>query len=359
MKKIVFILSSLNDVHYQKRVKEFIDKGYHVEVYEFKRKNQSKPSGIGYNFIILGEIENRNFLSRLGVFRKAIKSISKDCNGKICFYGSLDIAIFATIYIKSRYLYEVCDLTELVFNNSIIRNILILINKSIIKKSINTIVTSEGFIDFFNTIDKEKFCLIPNKVDPRCPLPIPKQILSQTNRLKIGFVGVIRFETVYNFIKVCSEINNGYELHLFGIYSEGDIYAEKIKKIVANTSSIYFHGRFKNPEDLPSIYSQIDLLLCTYPPTLGVRYAEPNKLYEATYFRCPIIVNAQTFLAEKVKKIDVGYVVDALDEKDIYKFIQTLSCLDYQRKVESCEKIPRSSCLNINDEYFDKIESLC
>ena len=64
MKEIVFILSSLNDSHFRKRVEEFMDKGYQVKVYGFKRKGQNLPL-LRYTPIILGEIENRNFTARL------------------------------------------------------------------------------------------------------------------------------------------------------------------------------------------------------------------------------------------------------------------------------------------------------
>ena len=66
MKEIYFILSSLNDSHFRKRVEEFLDHGYHVKVYGFKRRGQSLPP-MRYTPIVLGEIENRNFSARLSL----------------------------------------------------------------------------------------------------------------------------------------------------------------------------------------------------------------------------------------------------------------------------------------------------
>lgn len=356
MKEIVFILSSLNDSHFRKRVIEFIEHGYQVKVYGFKRVNQPLPENMGFDYTVLGEIANRNFTSRLGQFRKAIKNIAKECSGKLCFYSSLDVALFAKMYIKSPYLYEVCDLTELVISNSFIRNGLASINKYIIKKSLDTIITSEGFAEYFSDIPQEKFSLIPNKVDPECPEVLPKTELKKDSVFKIGFVGVIRFETTYNFVKVFSESKTKAELHLYGIYSDGDVYSDKIKELVKDSDRIFFHGRFNNPDDLPKIYSQIDLLLCAYPPTRGVIYAEPNKLYEAMYFRCPIIVNNHTFLGRKVSFLNIGYVIDGMDAQNIAEFIDHISYEDYVQKVQACHAILQVSCLNINEEYFNKLK---
>jgi glycosyltransferase involved in cell wall biosynthesis len=356
-KQIIFILSSLNDSHFRKRVEEFLDNGYEVKVYGFKRKGQNLPE-LRYTPIILGEIENRNFKSRLSLFNKQIKGIAKECNGLLCFFSSLDIALFAKLYIKAPYIYEVCDLTELTIGNPIIRTILTKINESVIKKSQKTIITSEGFSEYFAELPSDKFYLIPNKVSADMPMFADKGRKLNMNKIRIGFAGVIRFESIYHFIKACADYGKNVEMHLFGIYSDADEWAAKIEEIEKKSENVFFHGRFSNPSDLPSIYDSIDLVLCTYPPTLGVKYAEPNKLYEAIYFRCPIIVSEKVFLGDKVRRLNIGYVIDAMDEHRIKDFLNSLDGSDYASKVEACKAIPQSDCLNVNKDFFKEIENL-
>jgi glycosyltransferase involved in cell wall biosynthesis len=328
-----------------------------VKVYGFKRKGQKLPQ-MRYEPIVLGEIENRNFSARLSLFNKSIKNIAKECKGKLCFYSSLDIAIFAKLYIKAPYIYEVCDLTELTIGNPIIRAALTRINKSMIMKSQKTIITSEGFAEYFAKLPSDKFCLIPNKVSADMPPFVDKGRKLNKERVRIGFAGVIRFESIYHFINACAEYGKNIEMHLFGIYSDADEWAAKTEQIEKDYPNVIFHGRFTNPGDLPSIYESIDLVLCTYPPTLGVKYAEPNKLYEAIYFRCPIIVSEKVFLGDKVNKLNIGYVIDAMDEKKIKLFLESLNAADYQKKKEACNAIPQSDCINRNDDFFKKLENL-
>lgn len=315
MKEIIFILSSLCDPHYRKRVEEFVEHGYKVKVYGFARKNQTIEI-FPCEPIVLGYTENASYANRIKLYYKCFKSIAKDCLGKLCFYSSLDIAMIATNLIKSKYIYEVCDLTELTINNYILRNLLVAINKSTIKKSALTIFTSEGFLDFYTKIPSEKYIVVPNKVSPNCPpFSITERSINPKKKIKIGFVGSIRYETVYNFVRVCAENYPNIEIHLFGIYSEGCKFAAKTKLIAEKYDNVFFHGRFKNPNDLPAIYSQIDMVLSTYTPCPSVIYAEPNKLYEAIYFRCPIIVNENTFLSKKVEQLNIGYSINALDNE--------------------------------------------
>lgn len=357
MKEIVFILSSLNDPHYRKRVEEFVEHGYEVMVYGFKRADQKLPE-LKYPVKVLGEIQNRNFKSRLSLFNKSIKSIAKECDGKLCFYSSLDVALFAKLYVKSPYIYEVCDLTELTISNRCIRNFLSCLNERIITKSQITIITSEGFANYFSNLPSDKLYLIPNKVSPDIPQYEYKERVFDSGKIRIGFAGVIRFESIYHFVKACSEYKNNIELHLYGIYSDADEWSTLIEKIEKDNENIIFHGRFKNPDDLPEIYENIDMVLCAYPPTLGVKYAEPNKLYEAIYFRCPIIVSENVFLGEKVNKLNIGYVIDSMNEASIKRFLGNLKGEEYYKKVEACKSIPQNECLNVNDDFFKALSQI-
>ena len=355
MREIVFILSSLNDPHYRKRVEEFMDHGYSVTVYGFNRIGRELPES-RYTPVVLGEIPNRSFKSRIRILNSGIRSISDKCKGKLCFYSSLDIAIFASRHIKSPYIYEVCDLTELTISNRLVRNLLTRINKRFIRKSVTTIITSQGFMEHFSDIDPNKFSLIPNKVSPDIPDYRGERKTIAKETIKIGFAGVIRFETIYHFTKACAEYGKNIELHLYGIFNRRDEWSSKIEDLVNQYDNIVYHGMFSNPGDLPSIYSDIDMVLCTYTPTPGVKYAEPNKLYEAIYFRCPIIVSKNVFLGDKVSRMNVGYTINAMDETEIKSFLSTLNEEDFQKKVQACENIPQEDCLNVNDDFFSNIE---
>lgn len=351
-----FILGALNDSHYRKRVEEFVKHGCNVQVFGFLREGQALteyPCDVN----VLGTIKERNYKDRLMLFYKQMRSIAPKCRNTICFYSSLDIALFAKLSIHTPYIYEVCDLTELVISNKIIRNLLAFLNKRCINKSLLTIVTSQGFIDYFKGINKNKVILIPNKVSPDCPHYVSEKKATVQKPMRIGFVGVIRFESTYHFIKACQN-RKDIEVHMFGIYSDGDQWSSRIKELVDTSTNMEYHGRFKNPTDLPKIYNQIDMVLCAYTPSPGVNYAEPNKLYEALYFRKPIIVSDGTFLGEKVKTMGIGYAVDSMCEDSVGNFIDGLNTLSYMDKLENCYKVKQEDCIDKYPQLFQKIEEL-
>ena len=128
---------------------------------------------------------------------------------------------------------------------------------------------------------------------------------------------------------------------------------------IKNTGRIFFHGTFKNPDDLPHIYSQLDFVVATYDVSgINPRYAEPNKLYEAIFFRTPIIVSRNSFLEHKVKELGVGFSVNALDDNDIVSQINAITPDIYKDYVSKLESIEKESVVTSNEELIHKVLSL-
>lgn len=99
--------------------------------------------------------------------------------------------------------------------------------------------------------------------------------------------------------------------------------------------------------------------MCTYD-TNGVnpRYAEPNKIYEAIFFRTPIIVSCNSFLSDKVEKLGIGFSIDPNNDADIACKIKGISAAKYKSMIENLYKIPLNDAVNINDNFFERIEEL-
>ena len=72
--------------------------------------------------------------------------------------------------------------------------------------------------------------------------------------------------------------------------------------------------------------------------------AHSNKLYESIYFNCPIVVSRQTFLEDKVKRLKIGYSVDAYNEDDVKKLVRDIES-SYINIKESISKIPQDLSL--------------
>lgn len=358
-KKIVFVLNNITLTRCIKRVSEFIDYGYEVEVFGFRKQGEEGyATPPNFKISVIGEFsKSQSYFARLMVYYKSLKQLFKKFNNQdvIFYYFFFNIAFAARLLSRRPYVYEESDMPYTGIRNTIIRKWLGGIDKKIIKQSLLTVMTSEGFIDYhFGDARPNNIIVVPNRVNPLL-LDLPYQHKElDINHLSIAFVGGFRYNSVINFVKVIAEHFPQHEFHAYGVILEHE---EELKSLCEKYGNIHFHGKFRNPDELPSIYEKIDLVVATYDATsVNAQYAEPNKLYEAIFFRTPIVVSSNTFLAKKVTKLGIGYHINALEEQEIMSFINGLTAEGINEKVRALKALPQEYAINKNPELFEYLE---
>lgn len=343
-------MNSISDAHANKRINEFVSKGHDVKVFGFER---DKNVRFNNEAIVIGRFSNTlNYRKRIGIYINGLRKLFKvhandDC---IWFYQGLDVAFFAFLLNKNKnYIYEECDLVHTNIRNKMIRFLFEKIDKQIIKHSYKTIMTSEGFLMYhYGAIDNvpKNIVVIPNKL-PKDIAQIKEspKVPFDNKRIKFAFVGGLRYRTLLSIADIITRNYPNHEFHFYGFVSP--IIPEKDLPKRAN---IFYHGAYKSPDDLPSIYSNVDVLISTYDiKSENVRYAEPNKLYDAIYFKCPIIVSDDTFLADKVRRMGIGYAVNAFDEKEVKALVGEIEN-SWAEKMDNLYKIDKNEAIDDNNE---------
>lgn len=360
-KKIVFILNSITLTRCLKRVSEFIENGYDVEVYGFKQlSGESYATPPNFDITVIGTFSReQSYFVRLITYYKSLKALFKKYKGQdvIFYYFFFNIAFAARLSCRRPFIYEESDLPYTALNNKLLRKALSAIDKRIIQKSILTVMTSEGFIDYhFGDERPDNIIVIPNRVNAALlNYPYGKKKILDINHLSIAFVGGFRYTSVVNFATVIAECFPQHEFHAYGVIVDK---GEEFKELYDRYPNIHFHGKFRNPDDLPSIYEKIDLVLASYDATyINAQYAEPNKMYEAIFFRTPIIVSSNTFLAKKVNRMGIGFSVNALNKQEIKDFINGLTEEGIMEKVETLSGISKDFAINKNPELFDYLRN--
>lgn len=367
MKKIVFILSAIEAVHAIKRIDEFIDNGYEVEVYGFSRESTKNGcleinSNIRFKINIIGVFSNEvPYYRRLPIIIKGIrKVISEIKNEDILYIFGLDLAMYLSFHPRITYIYEEADLTYTYLKNKILRRIFKKIDRSIILRSLETVLTSDGFYEYHFENEKKKpsnVSIIPNKLNPSVKqLEYNNNKILNINKIRFGFIGGIRFQSIYNFVKVIAEHFPQHEVLLYGVISH--TLNDKMISLIDTYPNISYFGRFQNPSDLPDIYNKIDISIGTYDITSdNVKYAEPNKFYESIYFSVPIIVSSETFLSKKVLELGIGAGIDASNQSLIKNFIGNLDINQIDFWKNNINQINKNDCINYNPIFFEKLKS--
>lgn len=328
-------------------------------VYGFDRNGDCRALP-PFKYECIGLISNEDsYWKRLFIIKDGISKVIRK-EGKDCLYYifSLDNAIAARLVCwHLKYIYEVSDLMELMINNKFLSRLLVWMNRKIVKHSILSVYTSEGFVPFLNPngANPEKTVVLPNKLNAYCKnKPQTKDKSTDLNHLRFGFTGAIRTETIFNLIKTIGECGK-HEVHLYGLYTDENNGGYSIRSLVDQYKNIFYHGPFKNPDDLSDIYSHIDIVLCYYKSSGNDLYLEPNKLYEAIFYDCPIIVAENTFVGRKVKQLNVGYTIEQGDVDSLKTFLASINQSNFDEKVAAIKVIDKNECIDHPELLFDRL----
>lgn len=357
MHTICFILSSIHGVHGVRRIEEFVSQGYDVKVFGFDRGKNSQTKYAGFEIEIIGSFDDTlPYIKRLPLLRKGILEARAkvDEQGTVWYYLGLDIAFLSKILNRGcPYIYEEADLTYTYFRFTLLKSVFKCIDKYVIRKSLQTVLTSDGFVQFlFNNGKPDNVFIITNRMNSNVlSILLEQKVPLDMQHLKFGFVGSVRFDSIYQFVKTIVQKFPQHQVLIYGTID--DKYSERYNAL-KKYKNFTFLGRFSNPIDLPKIYASLDLVISTYDVCYdNVKYAEPNKLYEAVYFETPIIATKGTFLASEVEELGVGYSVEAMNEDAVTRFVSDLTETSLQQKIDNCHKIDKSLCINENQSFFN------
>lgn len=343
-KKIVFILGIISQPRCIKRINSFINNGFEVEIYGFDRGIYNSNININNKTIhIIGKQEDgKKYFSKFFQINKAIKNIIKKEGKNNTVYYSFGFlhSLFLMIYGCKHFIYEISDILYGYKKFNLLRPLLKATDRLLIKKSILTIYTSGGFDKYLSsTYSNINTIIQPNRLDTSFrEIERPVSCNFNLNELNFSFIGAFRYpNTIFRFAKIIGQKYPNHKFHFFGDSS----LRNDVIKLADKYDNVLYHGAFKNPDDLTTIYNKIDIVVAAYDTSgLNERIAEPNKLYEALFFRKPIIVSIGTYLENKVNEYDCGYSIDSSEDDKIIEFIESITSfrlIDIQKSIDKVE----------------------
>lgn len=351
MRKIVFISDCLSQPRHIKRVTSLLNAGFEVKVYGYNRGQydvNKYPNGA--NPIVLGIFgDGHGYLNKFKTLKHDVARIVGENGKDVLYYAFGILAAFMLKQKGCKYVYEISDILYAYPRFRFVIPLIKRIDRDIIDKAQLVVMTSEGFADFHG-YKSDKLVLIPNKVNSvlssaqRTPLE-----LKDNDKIRFAFVGSIRYETTFRIAETIGKKYPNYEFHFYG---GTKTFLERCQNLDNTYSNVFYHGAFRNPDDVPGIYNNLDVVVACYTTkSLNERIAEPNKLYEALFFCKPIIVAKDTFLSKQVNKYECGYCVDSSTIENIENF---LNSIDYKE----LNRISRHEYELNGDEFVDNAQIL-
>jgi len=320
--RAVILSPTASQPRYHRRTAMLMEAGYNVNVYAFQRSYYAEntyPETV--EVIGLGEVESGRYFNRIpkllqSVFRVRKHEKKHSKAPAIIYAFGLDMALIGSLAMprSTPLIYEIGDIRNPLPHNRLTQKIFAIFEKKVIARCQMLAVTSPGFIsDYFSLLDPgigQKTMVIENKlareVAAKFSRPMKPQVPSKP--LKIGYIGFFKYkDCILPLIDAVSKRKGDFELHFYG---EGPL-KKDILTYTAKHGNIFYHGSFASSRDLQTIYESVNLSYVVYDNRdANVQMALPNKLYDGPYFGVPLVVAENTLLAERVRELGIGLVVD-------------------------------------------------
>ncbi len=167
-----------------------------------------------------------------------------------------------------------------------------------------------------------------------------------------GFFGNIREYEILRTIARLAEQSDTIRLKVAGTGPDAD----RIKKEFHRLTKASFFGKF-HYTDIPTLYEEVNIVICLYTINPSTKHAFPVKFYEAYEIGIPVVTFAGTALGAFVEQHDIGFVLR--DEKEIVPFVTTLTSEKIEEKKSKIKELKKTVRFHFESqgaEYAAKIK---
>lgn len=280
-------------------------------------------------------------LKNLYYFRRFLKTSLSDFAPDVIIASHWDSLVLCASLKKKQHvlIYENLDMPT---GSTTVFKILRFIEKVSLNKTNAISYASRFYFPYYNWFSGQHFVL-ENKIPESMAVSIAHPTQND-KKLFIAFNGGLRYSGIFkNLFEAVDGLDN-VNLDIYGGDSgEGDV----IMKYAEGKKNITFHGPYKY-EDIPTIYSKMDIVWAVYPSNdFNVKLAISNKYHESIFYGVPGIFAKNTLLGELVDNNKTGYQVDGYSVESIRNLI--IKIRD-NKSSEIAEKRQKMNSLSANEK---------
>lgn len=325
MKKILLFLSHQPNPRFIKQI-NYLAESNQVSVIYFSRSslpNLNSNIAGSVDCFSVGEIgSSGRYLSRAMAYVRAMGVLwrcRRRVRADVVIVNNIDVLLLEVamrlLALRSaRIVLEVSDLLQYVFGRGLTARIFRAVDQAVVRLFVDRlIVTSKKYYDvYYAKFFRGPYLELENK-PLRNNVPPRVEGRAKGGRTVVGVVGLIYQAAPIQALFDAVKDDDSVEVQIYGRLYDAQNSRALIESYCAKQRNIVFRGEYDFFKDAARIYGGLDLLYVSYDTVetmMNNRVALPNKLYEAMYFRVPIVASKGTYLAERVMALGVGYEVD-------------------------------------------------
>ena len=355
--ELLFFCPDVTDASTLKRVQQFMDFGYRVTVFGFRRERYNRAYQPPWPNVPLGFTTDARYWHRLRALVRAVPALFAhrgSLRRAAIFYArnidQLLLALLARLITFSRapVAYEVLDIPPILMRRGPVPALLRTIERLCLRRIDLLVLSSPAFHrNYYAAVQKYRggWFLLENKLHPSISSQAtPVRRAAEGGRpWVVGYFGLIRGEATVALIARLAERLRGRVLFKFrGILTTVD--RAKFEEVLQRCPNIRYGGPYLPQQDLEALYRDVDFAwaLDLEHTDHNSRWLMPCRFYEAGYFGIPCLAVHGFEVGSTLEKHRIGWTFDAPLEESLVRFFEQLTAADYERIRGRLHSVPRN-----------------
>jgi succinoglycan biosynthesis protein ExoL len=342
--ELLFFCPDVTDATTLKRVQQFMDFGYRVTVFGFRRERYNTAYQPPWPNVPLGFTTDAKYWHRLSALLHAIPALfaNRRMLTRAAIFPARNIdqlllAMLARLIAFSRapIAYEVLDIPPILMRGGLVAALLRAIERFCLRRIDLLVVSSPGFHrNYFSAVQgyAGEWFLLENKLYPSPSPSRPARPARTVGRPWIvGYFGLIRGEATVDLIARLAERLQDRVLFKFaGVLTTVD--QAKFDAVLRRCPNIVYSGPYLPQQDLERLYREVDFAwaLDLEHTDHNSRWLMPCRFYEAGYHGVPCLAVQGFEVGRAIETDRIGWTFEEPLEESLACFFERLSEADYE-----------------------------
>ena len=365
-RQLFFFCPDVTDASTLKRAQQFIDHGYGVTVFGFRRKRYNMGYEPAWPHVPLGLTADGRYWHRIRALLGALPIIFAHRflfkSASVFYARNIDqllLALLARLLVLSKVpiAYEVLDIPPILMRRGLGALLLRAIERLCLRQVKVLVLSSPGFHrGYYAAVQKYHgpWFLLENKLHPSIATtdrPAPPNRSQRSQRpWVVGYFGLIRGEQTFELMTRLAQRLEGRIMFKFrGVVTTVD--QARFDTVMEHTPNMQFGGAYLPQQDLEALYRDVDFAwaLDLEHTDHNSRWLLPCRFYEAGYFGVPCLAVHGFEVGSVLERYRIGFTFAPPLEDQLVRFFETLTPADYDHIRHRLSAVPTSMFVADND----------
>ena len=357
---IVFFSPDITDVGIIKRARTFLDYGYRLTMFSFRRQRYNRSYQPDWPCVMLGQTEDGRYGQRLLALLKALPRIARHRRllrqAELFYARNIDQLLLALAARwlagrKTRIVYEVLDIQPILAGSRWLSRLLRGVERFGLRRVELLVLSSPGFWNnYFSALQdcRLPWFLLENKLPPQFDRePRLRPSISPSSgryRWTVGYCGLIRGQETFDLIvRLARRLDGLVQFKFRGLVTT--VNQEDFARTIEGQGNIVYEGPYVGPRDLRTVYGDLDFAWAIDLENVehNSRWLLPCRYYEAGFFGVPCLTASGFEVASLVERQQTGWSFAAPYEEALVAFFRNLTPADHAECRTRLLAMPRSS----------------